>query len=52
MAQAPEVSGAAVVCMEVFAYSIISNNLYEVSNPDFYAVFITMVSEHPMNVIQ
>lgn len=52
MAQAPKVSGAAVLCMEVFAYNIIHKHLFEVSNLDFYAVSITMASEHPMNVIQ
>lgn len=52
MAQAPKVSGAAVLCMEISAYNIIHKHLLEVSNLDFYAVFIAMASEPPMNVIQ
>lgn len=52
MAQDPKASGAAVLYIEIFAYNIIHKHLFEVSSLDFYAVFITMTSEHPMNVIQ
>jgi len=42
MAQAPKVSGAAVLCTEVFTYNIIHKHLFELSNLDFYVIHITM----------
>lgn len=42
MSHAPEVSDAVVLSMEVFAYNVIHNHLFEVSNPDFYALLIAI----------